>query len=956
VASVPAARALLRIDHGVIEFRTLGVATLRDADRGTINAPLAWPKRLALLAYLAIAAPDGFQRRDKLVALFWPELDQGRARSALRSALHALRRTVGPDVIVTRGDDEVGLRTSALWCDVWDFERLITARRHKEALELYGGPLLDGLFVPDAPGFESWLDERRSSLRRQAATAAWRIYDHVRVTASPAEALQWARGAVAIDKDDEAGVRMLIAALDGAGERVAALRAYDELATRLRREYDAEPATETRDLVQRIRTRRGERPPAGGPIDAAGAPAPGGRGVFEIPDDDASGPGARSDSTPRSTTTAPLWRTARRHRVAIIVTLGTVVVVLAAATIQAVRISAAAVASHAVSPADSLAGDAWTRIVVLPLATPGAGRDAPMLQGLADLLAEKLDGASTVQAVGPSGSGAIATLARFRSVAGGRSVWRAALRSAGVAGYLSGSVLEAGGRSAIVVTLYRPNGDIWMSTTSTAASSADLFAATDDIARAVLATVLDAPSSEIAAAGARGTMSLRAYRAFLGGVHDLRHARAAMAARDFARAVELDSTFAFAHWGLSQALASLHHDDSARAERWLAARLAEPLMPADAMLIRARLPLDSGDVRGAIDLYRRLLGQYPDAIEARLRYGLLIIHDGPFVGVPLDDATPLLRSVLARDPYRREALCYLAFAAVRHGRPASADSLARRLLTVLPPGEESARIRALLAFAHPDTAARRASLRELAELSDDALVAAAGEEGGLADDVSAVEMIASLLVQPTRGTATRARGHLFLADALAARGQWSASEAELARARALDPALAAEHAPLFTLGRPPSPADLAGELQSSPASDRELAILERALSAPIDPRHPPQSSLAATRTPTRFQYAKLLAVTGRDSDAARWLPSVVGISGLDIIFLGPTWLELGTVDERLGRAAAARDAYSHVVTLWSGGDPVVQPAVEFATVRLRALSAKTDVPSRNDTARRAIQP
>jgi DNA-binding SARP family transcriptional activator/tetratricopeptide (TPR) repeat protein len=942
------APALLRLDHGVIEFRTLGVATLRDADRGTINAPLAWPKRLALLAYLAIAAPDGFQRRDKLVALFWPELDQGRARSALRSALHALRRTIGPEVIVTRGDDEVGLRTAALWCDVWDFERLIAARRHKEALELYGGPLLDGLFVPDAPGFEGWLDERRSSLRRQAATAAWRIYDHVRVTASPGEALQWARGAVAIDRDDEAGVRMLIAALDGAGERVAALRAYDELATRLRREYDAEPATETRDLVQRIRTRRAEQRPTINPIDNPPPLAVAGRGLPEILDEPA---GEVLRLTPAGPTSLR-----SRYLVAIAVTMFAVAVVVAAATIQAIRISAAAVASHATAPADSLAGDQWTRIVVLPLATPGAGRDAPMLAGLADLLAEKLDGASTVQAVGPAGSGSLATVARFRSVAGGRSIWRAALRSAGAAGYISGSVLEAGGRSAIVVTLYRPDGEIWMSTTATAASSADLFAATDDVARAVLATVLDAPGSEIAAAGGHGTTSLKAYRAYLGGVHDLRHARAAAAGRGFARAVELDSTFAFAHWGLSLALASLHHDDSARAERRVAAGLAESLMPADAMLIRARLPLDSGDVRGAIDRYRRLLGQYPDATEARLRYGLLIIHYGPFVGVPLDDATPLLRSVLARDPYRREALCYLAFAAVRHGRLATADSLGRRLLTVLPPGEEAARIRALLAFAHPDTAARRASLRELAELSDDALVAAASEEARLADDVSAVATIASLLDQPTRATATRARGRLYLAGALAARGQWSASDAELARARALDPALVDEYASLWALGAPPTAADLARGVQSSPATERELSTLERALSTPFDPRRPPESSLTATRTPTRLRYAELLASTGRDSEAAHWLPSVVSLSGLDIIFLGPVWLQLGTVDERLGHVTAARDAYSHVVALWATGDAAVQPAVEFANVRLRALAGQADAVPRNDTVARAPSP
>ena len=933
----------------MIEFRTLGVASLRDADRGTISAPLAWPKRLALLAYLAIAAPDGFQRRDKLVALFWPELDQGRARSALRSALHALRRTIGAEVIVTRGDDEVGLRSTALWCDVWEFERLVAARRHKEALELYGGPLLDGLFVPDAPGFESWLDERRSSLRRQAATAAWRIYDHVRVTASPAEAVQWARGAVAIDKDDEAGVRMLIGALDGAGERVAALRAYDDLATRLRREYDAEPATETRELVQRIRTRISTRRPA-----LAGASEP-----AELFGGDATPPDVTAITPTQPTTVAPPPRRSsgatavrrvagflRRHLVEIAITTVTVVAILAVIAIQAVRFGGATISKRMAVPAGSLAGDERPRIVVVPLATPGAGRDAPMLAGLADLLAEKLDGTPTVRAVGPAGSANFPVLARFRNIAIGHSIWRAALRRAGADGYISGSVLEAGGRAAITVTLYRPDGETWASATSTAATSADLFAATDDVARTLLASILDTPATEMAAAGAHGTTSLRAYWNYLTGMNELRHAEPALAAQCLEKAIELDSTFALAHWGLSVALASLHRVDSARAEGRAAAALATPLLPAEAMLVRAGLPLDDGDVRRAIDLYRRLLGQYPDAVEARLRYGLLIVHDGPFVGIPLDDATPVMESIVARDPYRWEALCYLSFAAVRHGQLATADSLGRRLLTVLPPGEESVKIRALLAFAHADTAARRASLREMADLSDDALINMAGDEGRLAHDLPAVEAIAALLQQPTRGTRTRAFGHVLLADVLAAEGRWSAAAPEMTRARALDPALAAEVAPVLLQTQP---ARRTVRDHPGPATDRAIADLERTLAAPIEPHRSAQTSLVVARTPVRFRYAELLIATGRDADAARWLQSVVSLSGLDIVYLGPVWLDLATVDERLGRFAAARDAYNQVLVLWAHADPDAQPAVDEARARLRALASRSDLVTRNET-------
>src|SRR2546425_9525676 len=80
----------------MIELRTLGVVDLRDRDGRELRAVLAQPKRLALLVYLAVARPRGFHRRDTLLALFWPELEQGRARAALRKAVLVVRQGLDP--------------------------------------------------------------------------------------------------------------------------------------------------------------------------------------------------------------------------------------------------------------------------------------------------------------------------------------------------------------------------------------------------------------------------------------------------------------------------------------------------------------------------------------------------------------------------------------------------------------------------------------------------------------------------------------------------------------------------------------------------------------------------------------------------------------------------------------------------------------------------------------------
>src|SRR2546427_569799 len=87
----------------MIEFRMFGTLQLTDAAGHEVKSLITRPRRLALLAYLAASSGRELHRRDTLLALFWPELDQEHARAALRQALHVLRTALGADVVVTRG-------------------------------------------------------------------------------------------------------------------------------------------------------------------------------------------------------------------------------------------------------------------------------------------------------------------------------------------------------------------------------------------------------------------------------------------------------------------------------------------------------------------------------------------------------------------------------------------------------------------------------------------------------------------------------------------------------------------------------------------------------------------------------------------------------------------------------------------------------------------------------------
>ena len=235
----------------------LGRVEMRGGDAAEAERLLVQPKVVALLAYLALAgAPDTpgrFVRRDGLVGLLWPELDQAHARAALRKAIHAIRGALGADAIVSRGDEEVALGEGALWCDAVEFMTAVERGQLVRALELYRGELMPGFHLADCGEFERWLEDQRSSDRDRAAGAAWALAVRSQEGDNLTDAGVWARKAVRFRWDDERALRRAIVMLAAIGDRAGAARLYDEFARRLRTELDVEPSAETMALMEALR-------------------------------------------------------------------------------------------------------------------------------------------------------------------------------------------------------------------------------------------------------------------------------------------------------------------------------------------------------------------------------------------------------------------------------------------------------------------------------------------------------------------------------------------------------------------------------------------------------------------------------------------------------------------------------------------------------------------------------
>jgi DNA-binding SARP family transcriptional activator len=234
-----------------MRFLTLGTIDLTGSTAA--HQLVAQPKLLTLFAYLVLARRGGFQRRERVAGLFWPDQSDDRGRSSLRSALRSLRATLGDDVLLRRGDSDIGVDLSQVACDAFEFEDAIARDELARALELYRGPLLEGLF-PESAELQHWLDERREWYREAAANAAWTLAERYESQAGDlTSAARWARKAAKLAGADERRVRRVMELLVRAGDAAGAMAVFQTFVQFLAKELDLEPSRETQELAQSIR-------------------------------------------------------------------------------------------------------------------------------------------------------------------------------------------------------------------------------------------------------------------------------------------------------------------------------------------------------------------------------------------------------------------------------------------------------------------------------------------------------------------------------------------------------------------------------------------------------------------------------------------------------------------------------------------------------------------------------
>jgi hypothetical protein len=241
-----------------------------------------------------------------------------------------------------------------------------------------------------------------------------------------------------------------------------------------------------------------------------------------------------------------------------------------------------------------------------------------------------------------------------------------------------GDLLKVGSRTQLIAKVFDVRTGQRVRTVRQDALNADsIMPAFGLLARGVLA--LEPPGGT--ALGAIGTTRLDAYQRYLDGVHALNAFDLPTAHASFDRALQLDSSFALAHYKLALVIgwesgAGAEHLRHAQA----ASRLAAGLPARERSLIAGMVLQAQNEYGRACDIYQPMVRADSNDVEALYNYGECTFHDAVVVPSATDSTVGAFRSswnvslrafqrVLALDPTYHLAFQHIQDALLATVRP-----------------------------------------------------------------------------------------------------------------------------------------------------------------------------------------------------------------------------------------------------------------------------------------------
>ncbi len=246
-------------------LRLLGDPVVERASTA-VAAPLNTPT--SLLFYLA--ASGDWVSRSELAYLYRPDEAESEALAYLRLQVHRAQGLPWADGLEVEAQ-RLRWRVDT---DLAAMRAAREARRWREVINLYGGPLLGRWELRDKPTYNAWLELEREGAQQAYSTALREEAGRWKRAADYQQAAGLYQRLAALDEFDESAALDHVRTLALAGDADQALRRYAAYAALLEEELGLEPSAEFEALAQDIRGGKARASGEGAAARPRSEPAP----------------------------------------------------------------------------------------------------------------------------------------------------------------------------------------------------------------------------------------------------------------------------------------------------------------------------------------------------------------------------------------------------------------------------------------------------------------------------------------------------------------------------------------------------------------------------------------------------------------------------------------------------------------------------------------------------------
>ncbi len=472
-------------------------------------------------------------------------------------------------------------------------------------------------------------------------------------------------------------------------------------------------------------------------------------------------------------------------------------------------------------------------VAVLPFPLQGNPDYQYLSEGMARLLGFKLDGAGDLRSV--DARAIFSVVERQELNPGDVDAASQTARKFGARYFIIGHILMVGERLSLEARLYEnTNPSLLISRSNLTCQLQEILDNVDRLATDLLTGLVTDSQKRLQRASTITTHSLPALKSFMVGESKFRRGDYQGALTAFQQAVESDTAFALAYYRLSLAADWLTRPDLANRAAQKAVAHSHRLSESDRSLLTALLAWQSGNAELAEAMYRTIVGNNRENLEAWFQLGEVQFHYGPLHGKSISAAREAFETVMSLEPDHVPSLWHLARIAALEGREIELKTIANHIRQIQPGGARELELAALTAFSLNDRKAQTKVLKALRKENDYTIALSVWNVAAYNQAFGQAEPLAALLTEPVRSPESRALGYIMLAHLSLAQGKWRNALNYLDNARLYNRAAANR-----SLG-------LMATLGFVPVEEERLATLQREMIQAS------QSSLPDNITPSIF--------------------------------------------------------------------------------------------------------